>query len=422
MASLMKISLERLILGLLISSAVIGYVISFGKLYLFHVIALLYVSAVLLGAVKISRQAVSSIGALFLVFLFSAISLLWSPDAANGFRYIFYLSNALIIVLALVNYSRSKRELDFTYGVLACFLLLNFLVGILETTGLFRLPMSPYYGEFNTRPSGFNYNINNFGFVFAISFPYLFLYPKFWVRLAGVVLAAWFTFKLESKGFFLALFFFFIFYLMMELKKRSTWYMICLGAIFLIILGATQLISPVELAEKRAFSGFEQIERAIELIGEGSIDANDSTSTRMAMYLYGLQELQSSGYLGVGIAGIGTALAQNTNFFPDADGIYSFHNFFLEMLIDLGLVPFILIFVCYFALVIRLFKISRREGGVKYYAKSSAYALLTALPASISPSSIIYILSFWLILGFSIAVARVSRNHLGAAEVSRDDI
>lgn len=76
------------------------------------------------------------------------------------------------------------------------------------------------------------------------------------------------------------------------------------------------------------------------------------------MYLYGLEELVKNYGLGLGIAGVGSKLASHTELFDTDKTIFSFHNFFLEMLVDFGLIPFLILIYGYFNLVRDLLKIS----------------------------------------------------------------
>jgi O-antigen ligase len=123
------------------------------------------------------------------------------------------------------------------------------------------------------------------------------------------------------------------------------------------------------------------------------------------MYLYGLEELEKSYGLGLGVAGVGSKLASETELFDTDRVFFSFHNFFLEMLVDFGFIPFLVMMYTYFRLIFKLLVCYRCTDNIKhsYYAKASALSLLTIIPASISPSSIIYIFTFWLVVGFSLA-------------------
>lgn len=408
-----KLPLEKFLMAFLLSSAVLGYVVSVGKFYLFHLAAVFYLVFLSLGFVKMRTKAIQLTFPLLLFIFFAIVSLLWAPSFTNGLYYVFYFSNAFFIVFALVNYASTPKKLNYVFMVLATFLSLNFFVGVLETTGHFRLPMSPYYGDDLTAPSGFNANLNNFGFVLLICFPFLFLYHRNWVRFLACILVLWIAFRLGSKGFFLGILAFFAFYFAMELNKKRTWGWIGL-LVVAVVTGGALLSNSFEEAKTsyRIFTVFEQIDRGVALMTSDNVVPSDSTSIRSFIYLQGIKQLVSSYGAGLGIAGIGTKLAKETDFFGEDKSIYSFHNFFLEMLIDFGVFPFVIMMYFYLRLVYSLKTWAKRTKDLRlqYFAKSSCLSLLTALPASIAPSSIIYIFTFWLLVGFSIATLSCLRQ------------
>lgn len=409
------ISVEKFAIALFLASAVLGYVISIGKLYLFHLVAVMIVGLMFSGYLRVYAQTFLATKALLLFFAYAVLTLLWAPNFKNGIYVLFYFANAFFIIFILINFSQTKEKLNFIFKVLSIFFLLNFFIGLLETTGYFRLPMSPYYGLSFTKPSGFNSNLNNFGFVFLAIFPFLFLYPQRLAKFISTILAVWFAFKLESKGFFLGLIAFFVFYFFWEIKKKSTWRWIALLGFmaFIMLLFSIVLMKDIQL-NNSVFSTFSQIERGVDLMRSEEIEARDSTGVRSFMYIYGLQELASSYGRGTGAAGVGSKLAIDTELFGEDKDLFSFHNFFLEMLIDYGVLPFAIIMFGYFRLINKLKKYSAKANDtlLGYYAKASALSLLTILPASISPSSIIYVFAFWLVIGFSIATSNlITKNN-----------
>lgn len=106
------------------------------------------------------------------------------------------------------------------------------------------------------------------------------------------------------------LFWFFIIYFWVDIKKKSAWQGF---ATISLVSAMLVLVSLVALDQvnfnNRAFSAFNQIERAVNLAKSGGVKAEDSTSVRIAMYLYGVKELFASHALGLGTAGVGSQLA-----------------------------------------------------------------------------------------------------------------
>lgn len=407
------LSTHKLFVSLLMITAVFGYVVGYGKLYAFHLVLASYWGFVLVGIISIRKKTIKAMAIPVSFLLFMCISLLWTPNVKNGLSYIFYFLCGYTIVFAIVNYASGLARLNFIFRVLAIFFIFNFAVGLLETTGYFRLPVSPYYGLSSTRPSGFNSNLNNFGFVFVAIFPFIVLYPMRLLRLLGAGLALWFVIKLESKGFLLGLVAFLCFYFFAQIKKKSTWRWAGLGLIASSMLSMILFFGSSQISlDNRAFSAFSQIERGVSLISSGYVTEVDSTSKRAAMYLMGVKELHATNGMGLGVAGIGSKLALNSDFFDEGKEFYSFHNFFLEMLVDLGVIPFVFIMYFYIRLALYNIKMSNRVGSerLRFFNKASGVSLLTIIPASISPSSIIYVFTFWLVIGFAVATYLVTRG------------
>ena len=409
------ISIHTITVSLLMVTAVFGYVVSYEKLYAFHLVLATYWVLIFTANIPIKKQAIKALVAPLLFLVFMCLSLLWAPNIKNGLFFIFYFLCGYTIVFSLVNFANDMHRLNLIFNTLAFFFALNIFVGLLETTGYFRLPVSPYYGLEHTRPSGFNSNINNFGFVFIVIFPFLVLHPSRFVRVIGTLIALWFTFKLESKGFFLGLFLYVCLYFIFQIKKKTTWLWMLLGVLSGLFFVLLLVVNSIEInLTNRSFTAFEQVGRAVDLVKTGDIVAQDSTSIRAAMYITGVQELVNTYGLGLGVAGISSKLASESNFFGDDKDIFSFHNFFLEMLVDLGIIPFIFIMFFYIKLALSNIQASKKVKNKKlsYFNKASGLSLLTIIPASISPSSIIYVFTFWLVIGFSITAYLVARNHI----------
>lgn len=112
----------------------------------------------------------------------------------------------------------------------------------------------------------------------------------------------------------------------------------------------------------RAFSAFNQIERAVSLAKSGDFKAEDSTSVRTAMYLYGVKKLFASHELNLEAADVGSQLASETSLFGEDKDIFYFHSFFLEMLVDIGVIPFLIIMLAYLRLAFGHYHYQRKTG------------------------------------------------------------
>lgn len=399
---MLKTNIEKIIVTAIILSAILGYNISYEKVYLFHIMILLYYFLIFTNYITIKKSTINKILPIALFGIYFIFTLLWTPNKTNGAIYVFYLLCAFSLILSIVNFSIDKAAIFYALTVITLGLMVNFFIGVIESTGHFRMPASPYAiqgtlknidANFNS-PSGFFSNLNDFGFVFIIFFPFFFFNPKKIIRYWGFILLILFIITLQSKGFFLSTIIFFSLYFIINIRKKGVYILLMLATIATPLL---ILLSIETEPNSRIFTLLDQIHKGVSLILSGDINPSDSTSTRAYYYLTGIKSLIESYGLGTGIAGISSLLAQDNN-------TISFHFFFLELLIDIGVIPFIILMYCYFKKIWYLLKSSKNEKDytIKYIKKSIAFALLIAIPASIAPSSIIYLLSFWVLIGLSL--------------------
>ncbi|MDC5230039.1 hypothetical protein NRA18_13035, partial [Acinetobacter baumannii] len=117
----------------------------------------------------------------------------------------------------------------------------------------------------------------------------------------------------------------------------------------------------------------------------------------------GFSNLLKEPFLGLGIGGIQSILVS-----MDFE-IQSFHFYFLEMLVDYGVIFYITFLFFYSKLIFKLVKIYRSSKDLnwKRISKSCAISLIIMPFASISPSSIVYILTAWVILGLSLTLVKL---------------
>ncbi len=68
--------------------------------------------------------------------------------------------------------------------------------------------------------------------------------------------------------------------------------------------------------------------------------------------------------MGLGVASVGSQLASETSLFDEDKDIFSFHNFFLEMLVDIGIIPFFIIMLAYLRLAFGHYHYHRKTGAL----------------------------------------------------------
>ena len=116
---------------------------------------------------------------------------------------------------------------------------------------------------------------------------------------------------------------------------------------------------------------------------------------------------------GLGL-GAGGSVAYQELIGPVAGRFTSMHNFWIEILVEGGIIAFLIIIKLLSNLIIGLFIVSRRTENpkLKYYSQSLLLSVISFIPAAIAASSTIYFLPMWLLFGFSISVILLAKLHL----------
>ena len=89
--------------------------------------------------------------------------------------------------------------------------------------------------------------------------------------------------------------------------------------------------------------------------------------------------------------------------------ITSMHNFWLEVIVDAGILFGVVFLIWYLSLAWKLYLVGLRSklSHIKYFGKSISLSLIIFIPAAITSSSVIYFLPMWLLFGFAIATLEI---------------
>ena len=150
---------------------------------------------------------------------------------------------------------------------------------------------------------------------------------------------------------------------------------------------------------------------AITLYLKGDIDVGGSLEWRRELVDNGIDALVASNGLGVGAGG---SVAIQEKLGGVAGRFTSMHNFWIELLVEGGVVFFSLLLLWYGSIIINLFKITKwnRNKKLSYYASSLLLSMIGFIPAAIAASSTIYFFPMWIMFGMAIAVINLYRKNL----------
>lgn len=413
----------------LIFFAMVGYSAGYANVYVFHILLSLWI-ALSIGKKSIEHQGIHLKRYHLFAFLFLFFCLLtffWSSEKSFWARYLFYYFCGVMLLVAVVDSCRNQKQFMSVFKVCAIVAVFNLILGLLESSGIFRLPTSPYsqyvslfgrtpsdlssFSDFavsivDRKPTGLNWNPNNFGFFVVLCYPF-FLFKSRAYAMLSTAAFIWLAFAVASKGMFVsgltALALVSFYQNRGAVTAMSTWFSILgLAGLFFVFANDLQEI----YGANRVLSSFSEISRGLDFIAAGGTSEAGSTAVRANIYYSVWQAFVSTFGLGLGIGGSEAYLIQFGH------KINSLHFFVLQLLYEFGFVIFTIIMAAYFRLAYVVYDSSKLAASYqqKYIAKSISLSLICAVPASISPSGVHYILPFYILIGLAIGVVRVIRD------------
>jgi len=427
-----KLNTDTLI-QLMLGSAVIGIGISYGDFYLFHffLFSLFMVLLVQLKSLNLILPFTKRFGnydLLFLVmFVWYAISIFWAPDIGYAGKYIFYIFCGISISMTIIYFSTTGEKLSALFKTIGAVLLVDLFFALLESFTSFRLPVSPYssllpyfgkevvnfsafdnlfvYSDFRP-PTGFHWNTNNLAIGMMMTLPFFLCSHQILVKVLGTIAISVIIILAASRAVFLGLIIILCLYLIVVKKKIATLFLIWFTVIGMF-WGMNQLSESENPRINEIANSFE----AISLYLKGDIDVGGSLEWRRELVDNGIDALVVSKGLGVGAGG---SVAIQEKLGGVAGQFTSMHNFWIELLVEGGVVFFGLTLLWYGSIIFNLFKItkSNRNNKLNYYASSLLLSMIGFIPAAIAASSTIYFFPMWIMFGLSISVIYLYRKNL----------
>ncbi len=243
-----RVSNSKLILALIIS-AFVGVAVSYGDFYLFHLLLFL-LSAIWIYQIKdnnfllnLDLFSKNYIPTLIIIFLWYLISLFWAPSLELGLKYIFYIFCGLTITLSIVSFSSSINNLNKIFNVLSFFILIEIIIGLIESFTSFSMPISSYsslaplfgkepvnFSKFDNiffysgirPPTGFRWNTNDLAISMVIALPFFLCSKKTFVKVFGIVSITTIVVMTASRAVFLAILLIYSLYLFFIKKRIGT--------------------------------------------------------------------------------------------------------------------------------------------------------------------------------------------------------
>ena len=432
----MRIKISALSI-LLVISAVIGVAISYSHFYLFHVVLILLLTALFIriiqnkGKINLPIHARKYHYMFYFMFIWYLLSIIWSVYPPYSVQYIFYIFCGMSVALTIVYYGYSLEKLQLIFKAISIVFIIEVFFSLLEAYTRFRLPISPfshyvhYFGRqgselniftpevqeyLHSLPTGFQWNPNNLAATMCIILPFLLFHENRIVKLFGSISVISIIYATDSRGALLAALFIVIGYCLLYIRKYSKLFFslsISISISIVFLVGAVFVASSFDTQLKFSIIG-ESIEATRLFISE-KVDTDNSIGIRQNLIYNGLEALASTNGLGVG-GGASNWIQESDH---DLRNITSMHNFWIEILVEGGVIFFIIFMTWYFLIFFQLYKTYYKTDVpcLQYFSGASSLSLLGFIPAAISPSSCIYLLPMWILLGWSVALINVDVYH-----------
>lgn len=407
------------------------------SIYMFHIVLGVFTLLSLYRAIK-DRNVLFNLNRVVLSilviwFIYMCISVVWAINRSLSIKYIAIYLMMFAFIVDMMIYNINKERLNNTINLLLGLISFIIVVGFIEVLLGKQLPVRHYIDGFinslpqwqintiNARPIAFSYNTNNLTATLAILCP-ICLFAIY--RFENIIVKVWFTliscigFTLvvittSRTGFFAFLFGFvvFIIYSILSVKKIGIKQMIfpvalIVGCILAFNYGLLLMnIKPVENEKPQIQTSLSGKLHSLEGFTEGEVTEEGSTLHRMEIIKSVLNGvITQKQYQGYGVGNVEQVIKNG----GDTGSVYSPHAYPIEILGDFGLPGIALYGVYYLYLLIGNFIIGIKKKKIMCFA--AVAGLIAFAPASFGPSSITYVFSYWILIGFAISCIQAYKS------------
>jgi O-antigen ligase len=347
----------------------------------------------------------------------SALSIGWAQEPLAALRWTAFLAMMGGLAVAIAILCRCRRRAKVLLWCLFAAFVLSGLVAVAEVVTGLHLPTFRAGRESDIGLIGVGSlfgNQNNFATFLSLALPYLAVLPIVYrdVRLRAIGFA--------GGGAALV-------FILLTGSKTG------LLSAGLVILGLLVLVGTDRRARGRvliagAIAGLAVLLVVPSVLGGGLVQLDERTVTKFDFGILASQLEAQEGSGGVrasllddGLAlvaetdglGVGAGNAESSvRSLADFPGVANLHNWWLEVLVNGGVVGFALYLAFYLTLLRRQARVSRRTRDplVRYMALAGTLALIGWIVGSIGPSTAIHFAPMWIVFGLSMGALVLARR------------
>lgn len=438
----MKIKISTLF-SLLMTSAVIGSGVGYSKLYLYHLILFFFLASWLFHSFHNNQTTLywpksNFINFLLFYFLWYALSIFWSVNVLHAVTYLYYLFIGVSLVFLICAYISTRERYLSVFKTLTIIFIVALILALLESFTPLRLPTSPYsdyaalfgrkgtdFAEFESdvqaliksAPTAFWGNPNNLAVAMVLLVPFFLMQNKKSIKFIGLLSVLLVILMTESRGVFISfLFGLFVYFVLRGVRVWAP--LLAFGIIF-----STFIFNNIDVlkdSDNKRISELASVGEVLVTYFFESSTSEDSIGSRQQLIKNGLDALEKTGGLGVGGGG---SIAVQEQAGGVAGKLLSMHNFWIEVLVEAGVVVFVLFVIWYTAIALNLFKIYRKtkDSFYRYQSGSLFLAFSIFAIAAVSASSVIYFFPMWIMFGLSIALISIYKKEILLSHRTKTD-
>ncbi|MCK4352704.1 O-antigen ligase family protein [candidate division WOR-3 bacterium] len=345
---------------------------------------------------------------LFLVVWLSwaILSFVWAQSKFDAIRHIVFLSFGIFIIFFSIYCFHKEKDIKslFYFWISMTILLIG--IGIFENLTMIHLPSSGitekcgYFGLMKRVPTAVFRNPNDYATFLCLTFPFLYGFAKYIknhsLKFIGFMLlgiSLYLIVSTRSRANIIALFIEIIVIFLLLSKTSKVKFVLIAGTIFLCLLILPQIRNFYHLMISQITS--------LKYLGPSSIRVN--------LIKNGWSFLVNSAFLGVGAGNVEWYMANKAIY--ETFGDLNIHNWWMEILVNYGVIIFTLYVVFYINILVNLFAILRntKNNWIKIVAEICFISLIGFPLSSISSSSIMAIKPIWLLFATALCVVNCYR-------------
>lgn len=437
---------------MLIVSALFGPTVKFRISENFHLtffrVVLLFLIVVLIYRVLKGRLETTHLYSVRLFFAFffiwvvyTVVSLSWVFNLEAGLTYTLKLLSMLVFTFLIIYFLKEEALFWKTQKMLFYMLCCIIYFGVIESLNPFiHLPTSRVFGRIAGIVTSVFHNENDLATFITLALPFLItslyllnirLRYKIWIYITATM-ALYILFATGSRSntlLALPLILLTMFFMTLRVVERSKLTRKNVATVLALLFLSITLVSLMNVvylspearnsrnsASKKIWNSttfFNDVKNGWSLEGSGdeiiSGTAGKSAKVRKYLVLNGLKFLHNSYYLGVGPGNIEPLMEK---YGAKVDKV-NMHNWWAEVLVNFGLIIFIMYIATYLWILKKLYSIScttSHSSLIRWGAVSCFSSLIGFFAGGIASSTAIHFTPFWMSYGLGVAIIAITEK------------